>query len=99
MRPRPILIAPLLQFAGGLRFRTLFFLTAALFVASLLFPDPLPFLDEVLLGLATLLLSQWKKRKAPEEATDGSRGTGTPRRTPSGKPVIDLPPDQVRREG
>ncbi|GIX36826.1 MAG: hypothetical protein KatS3mg127_0065 [Silanimonas sp.] len=89
---RPILIAPLLQFAGGLRFRTLFFLTAALFVASLLLPDPLPFLDEVLLGLATLLLSQWKKRKAPEEAIEGGRKM-------AGRAVIDLPSDRVRRGG
>lgn len=89
---RPILIAPLLQFAGGLRFRNLFLFTGALFLLSLLFPDPIPLMDEVLLGLATLLLSQWKKRKAPEDAIEAA-----PKAT--GRPVIDLPADQMRREG
>ncbi len=89
---RTILVAPLLQFAGGLRFRNLFLVTGTLFLLSLLFPDPIPFMDEVLLGLATLLLSQWKKRKEPVAAAEpGARDPA--------KPVIDLPPDQVRRGG
>lgn len=48
--------------AGRLRFPTLFLLTATLFVVNLLVPDPLPFVDEILLGLVTLMLGIWKER-------------------------------------
>jgi len=33
-----------------------------LFVVDLVIPDPVPFLDEILLGVVTLLLSRWKAR-------------------------------------
>ncbi len=55
------LLGPVLAFAGKLRFRTLFLVTACLFVFDLLIPDFLPFVDEILLGLATLLLSALRK--------------------------------------
>ena len=50
------------RFAGRLRFPALFFLTATLFVVNLVVPDPLPFIDEILLGLVTLLLGSWRNR-------------------------------------
>lgn len=55
----------LLSWAGKLRFPTLFVITAVLFVINLLLIDPLPFIDELLFGLATLLLARWKKDKQP----------------------------------
>ena len=55
------LLGPLLAFASKLRFRTLFLVTAALFAFDLVIPDVLPFVDEILLGLATLLLSSLRK--------------------------------------
>lgn len=61
--PSPLL-APLLAFARRLRYPTLFKVTIVLFVISLLVPDPLPFIDEILLGLGTLLLANWKDRDA-----------------------------------
>ena len=51
------LLAPLLAFAGRLRFRNLFLVTATLFALDLVIPDVLPFVDEILLGLGTLLLA------------------------------------------
>lgn len=60
----PILL-PLLAWARRLRYPTLFKLTAGLFVLSMLFPDPFPFVEEILFGLGTLLLANWKKRKDP----------------------------------
>lgn len=54
-------LGPLLAFASKLRFRTLFLITAGLFVLDMLTFDPLPFMDEILLGLATLLLSALRK--------------------------------------
>ena len=61
-----LLIGPFLAYAQKLRFPTLFKITAALFVFSLLLPpglDPSPFLDEILFGLGTLLLSSWRRHK------------------------------------
>ncbi len=55
------LLGPLLAFASKLRFRTLFLVTAGLFALDLVIPDVLPFVDEILLGLATLLLSALRK--------------------------------------
>lgn len=55
------------RIAGRLRFPTLFMLTAALFVVNLVVADPLPFVDEILLGLLTLLLSSWKDRRAGDD--------------------------------
>ena len=66
------LLLPLLAWARRLRYPTLFKLTAALFAISVLLPDPLPFVEEIMLGLGTLLLANWKQRKAP------TRGNGTP---------------------
>jgi hypothetical protein len=62
--PHPLLPS-LMNWASGLRYPTLFKITAILFILSVLIPDPLPFLDEILFGLATLLLANWKKRKQP----------------------------------
>lgn len=62
--PNPI-TRPLLRWAGGLRFPRLALITAGLFVADLVIPDLIPFVDEILLGLATLLLSQLRGRKQP----------------------------------
>ncbi|MDX1501336.1 MAG: DUF6116 family protein [Thermoanaerobaculia bacterium] len=53
--------------AARLRFPQLFLLTAALFLLDLLVPDLLPFVDEVLLGLATMLLGSWKAKKGRGE--------------------------------
>jgi hypothetical protein len=59
----------LLRFARGLRFPFLFGLTAVIFLVDLIVPDVIPFIDEILLGLATLILASWRDRKS----TDGGR--------------------------
>jgi hypothetical protein len=48
---------------SGLRSWQLFLVAAALFVADLLIPDPIPFVDEIMLALTTLLLARWKGRR------------------------------------
>ncbi len=64
MRLIASLLSPLiLRIARRLRFPQLFMLTAGLFVLDLLIPDLIPFLDEFVLGLATLLFGAWTKRK------------------------------------
>lgn len=65
------LLAPLFRFFGKLSYPRLFALAAALFAIDVVIPDFVPFADELLLGLGTLLLANWKKRKdpaAPEKA-------------------------------
>jgi hypothetical protein len=53
----------LIQYASRLRFPRLLGLAAAVFLADLIFPDAIPFADEILLGLITLLLAILKKRE------------------------------------
>ena len=48
-------------FLRGLRSWQLFVLAASVFVLELMVPDPVPFLDEILLGVVTLLLARWKQ--------------------------------------
>ncbi len=69
------------RFAGRLRFPQLFAITLILFVVDLIVPDMIPFADEVLLGLATLLLGSWKKRRE------------TTRESESTERVIDVTPN------
>ncbi len=78
--PSPLL-APVIAFARRLRYPTLFKITAALFALTLLIPDPLPFIDEILLGLGTLLLATWKDRGKQDEreALDGEARREDPR--------------------
>ncbi len=59
---RSWMFGPLLGFAERLRFPRLLLLTASLFVVDLAIPDLIPFVDEILLALVTLLLSRWKKK-------------------------------------
>ncbi len=56
------MLLPVLQWARRLRYPTLFKLTAGLFVLTLFIPDPIPFVDEQVLGFGTLLLATWKSR-------------------------------------
>ena len=59
------LLAPLLAFLGRLSYPRLFLLTGALFLLDVVVPDFVPLVDEILLGLGTLLLANWKHRKGP----------------------------------
>ena len=73
MRLIASLLSPLiLRIARRLRFPQLFMLTAGLFVLDLLIPDLIPFLDEFVLGLATLLFGAWRaqKKEHQEEAQE-----------------------------
>jgi hypothetical protein len=60
--PNP-LIAPVMRWVGKLSYPKLFTVFALLFAADVLLPDPIPFADELLLGLGTLLFAGWKDRR------------------------------------
>lgn len=62
------LTAAVLGFAARLRFPTLFAVTAGLFVLDLLIPDVIPLVDELLLGLAALVLASLRKKASPRRA-------------------------------
>ena len=47
------------RFASRLKYPQLFFVTLALFIVDLIVPDLFPFVDEILLGLLTILLGSW----------------------------------------
>lgn len=66
--PHPM-TGPVVGFASRLRFPTLFKVTLALMVLSWLLPDPVPFMDEIITALATLVLANWKRSEpAPAPA-------------------------------
>jgi hypothetical protein len=73
--PNPI-VGAIAGWAGRLRFPVLFAVVAALFVADLIVPDLLPFADELLLAMLTVLFATWRKKRRPEpdEAGDGDDG-------------------------
>lgn len=56
------LLSPVLRWFGKLSYPRLFALTAGLFALTVVVPDPIPFVDELLLGLGTLLLASRKTR-------------------------------------
>lgn len=75
------LLSPVMRFVGKLSYPRLFALTAALFLVDLAIPDMIPLVDEVLLGLGTLLLANWKDRKSPPDQPPPDSIDGEFRRT------------------
>ena len=56
-----LILGGLMRYASRLRFPKLFVLAGLVFLVDLFFPDTIPFADEILLGLVTLLLANLKK--------------------------------------
>lgn len=64
----------ILRFAERLRFPQLFLLAAGLFLLDLLIPDLIPFADEILLALVTLILAALRRRdEAPVARSEAGR--------------------------
>ena len=64
-RPSP----PVERLIEGLSSRYLLFGLGAIFVLDLFTPDLLPFIDEIVLGISTLLLARWQSRRRQTTAT------------------------------
>jgi hypothetical protein len=62
------IVSRIQRWAAGLRMPKLLALIATLFVVDLVVPDVIPLIDELLLGLGTLVLSNWRK-KPPIDVT------------------------------
>jgi len=65
-------MAGLMSRLGRLRFPYLFGLTALVFLGDVLLPDLIPFVDEILLGLLTILFGAWRKKR--HETPPGEEG-------------------------
>ena len=64
---------------GRLRFPQLFAVLAGLLLLDLLVPDPIPFLDEMVLAVFTLLVGLWRERDV-DVAVKPPEKNVTPRR-------------------
>ncbi len=53
---------------GQLRYKNLFLIAAALLLVDLAIPDIIPLLDEILLGILTLVLWSWRRPKREVQA-------------------------------
>ena len=63
MTPSPSPVAALInRLLPGIRHPWLFVLLAGLFAADLVFPDPLPLIDEAILAVLTVLAASWRTR-------------------------------------
>jgi len=61
------------RWASGLRFPTLLAVIGSLFALDVMIPDLIPFVDEILLGLFTVLLAMIK-RKRPASVPEVAQG-------------------------
>jgi hypothetical protein len=60
--PKRIVWGWLMRYASRLRFPKLLVLSGLIFILDLVFPDAIPFIDEILIGLITLLLASLRKK-------------------------------------
>lgn len=59
--------------ASRLRFPTLFILVGLLFLVDLLVPDFIPFVDEIILGIVTVILGLMREKRREPEAEPAER--------------------------
>lgn len=72
MTGRSGVVENILRQLGQLRFRNLFVIAAALLLADIVIPDFVPFIDELLLGILTMMFWMWRK-PAPNAVVDVRR--------------------------
>ena len=58
-----MVLAPIRRFLENRRFPTLLMIAAALLGLNMAIPDVLPFVDEILMLIATLLIGSLRKKK------------------------------------
>ncbi len=68
------------RFVGRLKSSQLLLLVGSLFVLDLFIPDPFPFVDEIILGIMTVLVARWQSRRSEDDESYGD------------KPYSDKPP-------
>ena len=68
-----MILAPIRRFLERRRFPTLLLIGTGLLLLNIIIPDALPFVDEILMLIATLLIGSLSKNKQ-EQAEAGSSG-------------------------
>lgn len=58
------------RFLERRRFPTLLIIAASVLLLNLIIPDPLPFTDELLMLLATLLIGAWRRPESEQAGTE-----------------------------
>ncbi|NEZ04247.1 hypothetical protein G4Y73_08830 [Wenzhouxiangella sp. XN201] len=64
------LFGPIQRFLERRRFPTLFLILAALFGANIFFPDPIPFIDELIMLVATVIVGSFRERKKADRPSE-----------------------------
>jgi hypothetical protein len=67
-----LLFGPLMRWLSKLRYPKMFLVIAGLFIVDLAIPNFVPW-DDLLFGLGTLLLANWKNRKGMPESIGGDQ--------------------------
>jgi hypothetical protein len=80
-------ISGVVGFASRLRFPWLLALTLSILLVDLFVPDVIPFVDEILLSLAALVLTGLRKPKPKKPESGDEAG-------PAVGPVIDVDPER-----
>ena len=80
--PKPIR-SPVQEIVGSLvarmKYPWVFVLLAAIFVVDTIIPDPIPFVDEIMLALLTFLVGTWRTRgRSAGEVVDVDPPGGPP---------------------
>lgn len=63
------LFGPLRRFLERRRFPTLFLVLAALFGANLVIPDAIPFIDELIMLVATVIVGSFRSRRRDRQTS------------------------------
>jgi hypothetical protein len=63
------------RLTAGMRFPTLFLVVGGLFLLDLVVPDLIPFYDEILMAMLTVLIASIRKRGRTIEQPDSARRT------------------------
>lgn len=66
-RPNSPIAALITKLIPGIRFPWLFAILAGLFAIDLVTPDPIPFLDELVLAVLTFLAASWRSRSEDDD--------------------------------
>lgn len=63
-----MILRPVRRFLERRRFPTLLLIAVALLAINIVVPDPLPFVDEILMLIATLIIAGFRKPRETEKA-------------------------------
>ena len=70
-----MILAPIRRFLENRRFPTLLMIAAALLGLNMAIPDVLPFVDEILMLIATLLIGSLRKKKEQAQSDNPASET------------------------